>query len=171
MHESNVGEWVAYKQQYAMMMMGCHTDIGLYTPVHRPDSVLEDAKDYMDTQGNREYLPGKKVATSYIWAVLASKVYSRDVIECLNDPTLIAVDDGMVLYDDIPDVYDQLLQDYDPVNIGWISAGWSAWTAFYFWAECTADGYAALEEHFINDTLDDFIPENYIEKIKHLWGG
>lgn len=164
-----MNDWLIYKEQYSIMMMGCHTDIGLYTPVYRPDCILIDAKDYMDVQGNREYMPGKKVATSYIWGVLASKVYGKDLIECLNDDTLIAVDDGMVLYDDLPAVYDRLMKDYSPTDLSWMANGWTPYTAFYFWAECTLEGSAVLESHYINDTIDQFIPENYLETIAYLW--
>lgn len=162
-------EWVLYKEQYTAMMAGHHTDIGLYVPVHRPDTVLEDARDYMGQQGDYEYLPGKKIATSYIWGVLASKVYGRDLIECLNDPSLLATDAGMILYEDIPEMYDSLMESHDPVDLQWMSEGWCPYTAFYFWAECTLEGSAVLESHFINDALDEFTPENYIEVISHLW--
>lgn len=162
--------WVLYKNQYQTMMDGYHSDIGLYVPVERPATRLEDAVDYVTTKGEYEYAPGKKICTSLIWAVLACRLYGGDVRDRLNDPTLIDRGDRMVLYEDDPGTYESLLETLGD-GVEWIGNGWGPWSAFYFWAECTAEGYAALEEHFINDTLDDFIPENYIEKIKHLWGG
>ena len=75
----------------------------------------------------------------------------------------------MVLYDDLPEVYDRLMKDYSPTDLSWMANGWTPYTAFYFWAECTLEGSAVLESHYINDTLDQFIPENYLETIAYLW--
>ncbi len=160
--------WVFYKEQYSLLMYDNHSDVGLYVPVMRPLHRLEDAIDYVVQRGDYDYRPGKKISVSYIWAVLAASIYGGDVITHLNDPTLIDINDDMVLYDDDPDTYDHLIRTLgtDP---SFIANGWGPYTAFYFWAECTAEGTEALEEHYLNDTLDQFIPENYIEKLTHLW--
>lgn len=168
MKESNIKPWLVYKEQYTIMMTGQHTDIGLYDPVDRPNNGLEDALDYISNQGNHAYLPGKTIATTYIWAVLAASLYGGDVRELLNDRTLVNHTDDPVYYDDAPDVYDKLI-DTLGTDPSFIANGWSPYTAFYFWAECTPEGSSTLEEHYLNDTLDQFIPENYIEKLTHLW--
>lgn len=165
-----MSEWIVYKEQYSLMMIDHHSDIGLYEPISRPDTVLPDSIDYMEHQGHYEYAPGKKVATSFIWAVLATSIYGGTIENNLNDSTLIDEDDRMVLYKDAKDIYDVLISKYSIDDLSWLSSGWCPYTAFYFWAECTLEGATVLESHYINDTLDQFIPENYIEKITHLWG-
>ena len=163
--------WEFLIRSYADIMRDHHTDVGLYPTVTKDfDGRYKWAMDYVTNKGDYEMYPGKKMMTSLIYAYLANHYYHVPIKEALDDPTLILVDDKMVLYSSDQSTYDKLIEELGD-GIGWILGGWGPWSAFYFWAECTVDGYEVLMEHFINDTLDNFTPENYHGRICSILNG
>lgn len=164
--------WVWFMDQYGVMMVDHHTDIGLYPVIHEDhENRVEWAIDYVTTQGDYEYYPGKKMMTSLIWAVLAHHVYGTPLLEALDDPTLILEQDRMVRYSSDPTGYHEILErleidpDMDAIPVDFILEGWGPWSAFYFWVECTQEGYEAVIQHHVDGTLDQLTPENYHERI------